>query len=113
MSHLLTTVMSRGHALNMCTHKNLKFGGLNTGWSTTPHPPTKESVHLGLLTGRVQILTKAALKFTGSWGSWGSEVPKSSLTPHPPNELDPLLDSLTPLVTCSKVGTFGKRPMDE
>ena len=22
--------------------KTLKFGGLNTGWSTTPHPPTKK-----------------------------------------------------------------------
>ena len=50
----------------------------------------------------------------GSWGSWGSEVPKSSLTPHLPDELNPLLDSLTPpLIACSKVGTFGKRPMDE
>ena len=54
----------------------------------------------------------AALKFTGSWGSWGSEVPKSTLTPHLPNELNPLLDSLTPLVACSKVGTFSKGPMD-
>ena len=53
-------------------------------------------------------INKAALKCTGSWGSWGSEVPKSSPTPHLPDELDPLLDSLTPLVTCSKVGTFGK-----
>ena len=50
---------------------------------------------------------------TGSWGSWGSEVPKLSLTPHLPDELNPLLDRLTPLVACSKVGTFGKRPMDE
>ena len=58
-------------------------------------------------------INKVALKFTGSWGSWGSEVPKSSLTPHLPNELNPLLDRLTPLVACSKVGTFGKRPMDK
>ena len=58
-------------------------------------------------------INKATLKFTGSWGSWGSEVPKLSLTPHLPDKLDPLLDSLTPLVACSKVGTFGKRPMDE
>ena len=42
MSHLLTTVTSRSHVLNTCTRKNLKFGGLNTGWSTTPHPPTKK-----------------------------------------------------------------------
>ena len=78
-----------------------------------PSSSHKESVRLGSLTGRVQILTKAALKFTGSWGSWGSEVPKLAPTPHLPDELDPLLDSLTPLVTCSKVGTFGKRPMGE
>ena len=58
-------------------------------------------------------INKAALKFIGSWGSWGSEVPKSAPTPHLPDELDPLLDSLTPLVSCPKVGTFGKRPMDE
>ena len=43
----------------------------------------------------------------------GSEVLKSFPTPHLPGELDPLLDSLTPLVACSKVGTLGKRPMDE
>ena len=46
-------------------------------------------------------------------GSWGSEVPRLTLTPHSPNELNPLLNCLTPLVTCSKVGTFGMRPMDE
>ena len=40
-------------------------------------------------------------------------MPRSTLTPHLPDELNPLLDSLTPLVTCSKVGTFGMRPMDE
>ena len=47
------------------------------------------------------------------WGSWGSEVPRLTLTPHLPDELNPLLDSLTPLVTCSKVGTFDMRPMDK
>ena len=55
---------------------------------------------------------KVALWFTGSWGSWGSEVLKSTLTPHLPNKLDPLLNSLTPLVACSKVGTFSKRPLN-
>ena len=96
----------------MCTRKNLEFGGLNTGWSTTPHPPQrKRPPRIAHWKGK--NMNKAALKFTGSWGSWGSEVPKSSLTPHLPDELDPLLDSLTPLVTCSKIGTFGKRPMDE
>ena len=95
----------------MCTHKKLKFGGLNTGWSTTPHPPTKRLPRIAHWKGT--DINKVALKFTGSWGSWGSEVLKSSLTPHLPDELDLLLDSLTPLITCSKVGTFGKRPMDE
>ena len=42
-SRLLTTVMSRGHALNTCIRKSLKFGGLNTSWSTTAHPPTKKA----------------------------------------------------------------------
>ena len=105
--------MSHGHTLNTCTHKNFKIQGTQHWLEYYPSSSHKESVRLGSLTGRVQILIKAALKFTGSWGSWGSEVPKSAPTPHLPNELDPLLDSLTPLVTCSKVGTFGKRPMDE
>ena len=96
----------------MCILKNLRFGGLNTGWSTTPHPPTKKASAPDHSLEGYLYLQKAALKFTGSWGSWGSEVPKSALTPHLPDELDPLLDSLTPLVTCSKVGTFSKRPMD-
>ena len=105
--------MSRGHALNMCTLKNFKIQGTQHQLEYYPSSSHKETVRLESLTGRVQILTKAALKFTGSWGSWGSEVPKSALTPHLPDELDPLLDSLTPLVTWSKVGTYGKRPMDE
>ena len=93
--------------------KTLKFGGLNTGWSTTPHPPTKKASASDHSLEGYQYEQKAALKFTGFWGSWGSEVPRSTLTPHLPNELNPLLDSLTPLLTCSKVGTFGMRPMDE
>ena len=55
---------------------------------------------------------KAALWFTSSWGSWGSEVLKPTLALHLPDELNPLLDSFTPLVACSKVGTFSKRPME-
>ena len=47
-----------------------------------------------------------------SWGSWGSEVPKPTPALHLPDELNPLLDSFTPLVACSKIGTFSKRPMD-
>ena len=93
--------------------KTLKFGGLNTGWSTTPHPPTKKASASDHLLEGYQYEQKAALKFTGFWGSWGSEVPSSTLTPHLPNELNPLLDSLTPLITRSKVGTFGMRPMDK
>ena len=92
--------------------KILKFGGLNTGWSTTPHPPTKKASTSDCSLEGYRYYQKAALKFTGSWGSWGSEVPKSAPTPHLPDKLNPLLDSLTPLVTCSKVGTFNKRPMD-
>ena len=45
-------------------------------------------------------------------GFLGSEVPKPTPPPHLSKELDPLLDSLTPLVACSKVGTFSKRPLD-
>ena len=110
MSRLLTTVTSRGHALNMYTHKNL---GDSTPAGVLPlilpqrkHPPW-------IAHWKGTDINKAELKFTGSWGSWGSEVPKFAPTPHLPDELDPLLDSLTPLITCSKVGTFGKRPMDE
>ena len=92
--------------------KILKLGGLNTGWSTTPHPPQRK--HPPRIAHWMGIdINEVALKFTGSWGSWGSEVPRSSPTPHLPGELNPLLDRLTPLVACSKVGTFGKRPMDE
>ena len=112
-SRLLTTVMSHSHAPNTCTHKNFKIQGTQHRLEYYPSSSHNESVHPGSLTGREQIFTKAALKFTGSWGSWGSEVPKSAWTPHLPNELDPLLDSLIPLVTCSKVGTLDKRPMDE
>ena len=93
--------------------KNFKIRGTQHRLEYYPSSSHKESVRLGSPTGRVQVFTKAALKFTGSWGSWGSEVLKLALTPHLPDKLDPLLDSLTPLVTCSKVGTFGKRPMDE
>ena len=42
-SRLLTPVVSRSHALNTCTQKIVKFGGLNTSWSTTPHPPTTKA----------------------------------------------------------------------
>ena len=112
MSHLLTTVVSRDHALNTCIHKNFKIQGTQHRLEYYPSSSHKESVHFGSLTRRVQIITKVALKFTGSWGSWGSEVLESTPT-HLPDELNLLLDSLTPLITCSKVGTFGKRPMDE
>ena len=89
----------------------VKFGGLNTSWGPTPHPPTKKaSTRIAHWEG-VDIY-KAALWFMGSWGSWGSEVPKLTPTPHLPDELNPLLDSLTPLVACSEVGTFSKRPME-
>ena len=107
MSCLLTTVVSRSHTLNMCTHKNFKIRGTQHQLEYYPSYSHKESICLGSLAGTVQILTKAALKFTGSWGSWGSEVPKSALTPHLPDELDPLLDSLTPLISSPKVGTYG------
>ena len=93
--------------------KITKFGGLNTGWSTTPHPPTKKVSASDRSLEGYRYSQKVALKLPGSWGSWGSEVLKSAPTPHLPYELNPLLDSLIPLVTCSKVGTFGKRPMDK
>ena len=93
--------------------KFFKIRGTQHQLEYYPSSSHKESIRLRTLTGRVQIFTKVALKFTGSWGSWGSEVPKLAPTPHLPKKLNPLLDSLTPLVTCSKVGTFGKRPMDE
>ena len=92
--------------------KILNLEGLNTGWSTTPHPPQRKSLPR-IAHWEGTGIYKVALKFTGSWGSWGSEVPKSSSTPCLPGELNPLLDRLVPLVACSKVGTFGERPMDE
>ena len=58
MSHLLTTVASRSHTLNTCTHKNIKIRGTQHWLEYYPSSSHKESVHLGLLTGRVQILTK-------------------------------------------------------
>ena len=64
-SHLLPTVMSCGHALNTCTHENFKIWGTQCQLEYYPSSSHKESVHLGSLTGRVQIFTKAALKFTG------------------------------------------------
>ena len=96
VSHLLTTVASHSHAHNTCTHKNFKIQGTQHQLEYYPSSSLKESVRLGPLAGRVQILTKATLKFTSSWGSWGSEVLKLAPTPHLSNKLDPLLDSLTP-----------------
>ena len=92
--------------------KILKLGGLNTSWSTTPHPPQRKRLPR-IAHWEGTDINKVALKFTGSWGSWGSEVPKLTSTPCLPGELNLLLDRLTPLVACSKVGTFGERPMDE
>ena len=105
--------MSRGHAHNTCTRKNFKTRVDSTPVGVLPLilPQRKRPPWIAHWKGT--NINKVALKFTGSWGSWGSEVPKSSPTPHLPDELDLLLDSLTPLVACSKVETFGKRPMDE
>ena len=105
--------MSRGHAHNTCTHKNFLNSGDSTLVGVLPLIPPQRKRPPRIAHWEGTDINKAALKFTGSWGSWGSEVPKLSLTPHLPGELNPLLDRLTPLVACSKVGTFGKRPMDE
>ena len=105
--------MSHNHALSTCIPKNFKIWGNLHRLEYYPSSSHKESIRLGSLTGRVSILTKGGTEIHRFWGSWGSEVPRSTLTPHLPDELNLLLDSLTPLVTCSKVGTFGMRPMDE
>ena len=93
--------------------KILRFGELNTGWSTPiilpqgKHPPR-------IAHWKGINIEKGGTEDTGFfWDSWGSEAPKLTLTLHLPNELNPLLNSLTPLITCPKVGTFGMRPMDE
>ena len=113
-SHLLTTATSHNHVLSTCIRKNFKIRGDSTLAGVHPSSSHKESVHPGLLTGRVSMLTRGGTEVHRFfWGSWGSEVPRVTLTLHPPNKLNPLLNSLTPLVTCPKVGTFGMRPMDE
>ena len=73
-----------------CIHKNLKFGGLNTGWSPTLILPQGKRPPQIVHWKGIDIY-KVALQLTGSWGSWGSEVPKSTPTPHLPDELNPLL----------------------
>ena len=93
--------------------KYFKIWGTQHRLEYYPSSSHKESIHLGSLTGRVQIITKGGTEVHRFLGFLGPEVPRSTPTPHLPDELNPLLDSLTPLVTCSKVGTFGMRPMDE
>ena len=105
--------MSRGHSHDTCTRKNFKTQGTQHRLEYYPSSPPQRKHPPRITHWEGTNINKVALKFTGSWGSWGSEVPKSSPTLHLPGELNPLLDRLTPLVACSKVGTFGKRPMDE
>ena len=57
-SHLLTTVASRDHALNTCIRKNFKIQVTQHRLEYYPSSSHKESVRLGSLTGRIQILTK-------------------------------------------------------
>ena len=57
-SHLLTTVTSHGHALNMCICKNFKIWGTQHQLEYYPSYSHKESVCPGSLTGRVLIFTK-------------------------------------------------------
>ena len=74
VSHLLTTVTSRDHALNTCIHKNFKIRGTQHRLEYYPSSSHKESVHLGSLTGRVQILTKGGTevhRFLGFLGFLG------------------------------------------
>ena len=61
-SHLLTTVASHSHALNTCTRKNIKIQGTQHRLEYYPSSSHKESVRLGSLTGRVQILTKGGIE---------------------------------------------------
>ena len=74
-------------------------------------PPQRKQLPRNAHGGGFKIY-KVALWFTSSWGSWGSQVLKPTPALHLPDELNPLLDSFTPLIMCSKVGTFSKRPMD-
>ena len=84
-------------------HKILKLGwfrGTQHQLEYTPHPPNKESIHPGpLIRKGIRIKEGSTEVHRCFWGSWGSEVPRLSLPQHLPVELNPLLDSLTPLVT--------------
>ena len=74
-------------------------GGLNAGQSP-PHPPSK----------KVAILDCAQEGHCSSQErrlSRGSEALRFASSRHTPNQLIPLHVSLSPLISCPKVGTFG------
>ena len=83
-SHLLTTVASCSHALNACTHKNIKIRGTQHRLEYYPSSSHKESVRLGSLTGRVQILTKGGTevhRFLGFLGVGSAKVCSDTTSP--------------------------------
>ena len=105
------TIVHNIHVL-VLNFEILKFKGTQHWLECTPHPPTiKASTPDRSLEG-YRLKREAALKFTGFRGSWGSEVSRLALSPHLPGELNPLLDSLTPLIACL-LREYGVRPIDE
>ena len=71
--------------------------GLNTGWSTPLISPQRKRPPPGAHWEGNTVIG-VALKFTGVWGSWGSEVPRLTSLLHLPDQPNPLLDSLTPML---------------
>ena len=106
--------MSHNYTLSTCIRKNFKNSGDSTPAGVLPLilPQRKRPPRIAHWKG-TDINKRWHLSSQVFWGSWGSEVLRSTPTPHHPDELNPLLDSLTPLITCSKVGTFDMRPLDE
>ena len=63
----------------------------------TPQPPQRKHPPPGAHWEGNTVIG-VALKFTGVWGSWGSEVPRLTSLLHLPDQPNPLLDSLTPML---------------
>ena len=81
-------------------------GGLNTGQSPH-HPPSKKVSTLDCSREGLEELEKGSHCSSRVKGFLGSKAPRIALLQHTPDQHIPLNDSLTPLVACPKVGTFG------
>ena len=82
--------------------------GLNAGRSP-PHPPSKEAAILDHARKGLEKYFKGGTVVQRREGFLGgSEAPRFFASPqHTPDQLIPLHISLTPLISCPKVGTFG------